>query len=216
MLVLTPVHKPSFSRQAGASLIELMIAMALGLAALSAIASLVGFGIGVNGKLLSNSRLNEEINSIGALITRDLKRAGFSADTINMVTNPVDFPSAFRNSISVSEHPDEDEDSCMLYAYDQNANGVLDTVGSNENFGFRLRNGTVQIRTNGATCASDSWQELTDPDIVNITELDFDIDLVTFNNVVSTQITVTIEGELVVNDALSRQFNSRFLVRNYD
>ncbi|MGS2720301.1 prepilin cleavage protein [Paraglaciecola aestuariivivens] len=216
MLNIKPKRKLSYRYQSGASLIELMIAMALGIAALSAIASLVGYGIGVNGKLLSNSRLNEEINSIGALITRDIKRAGFNADTINMVSSPADFPSAFRNSVVVSEHPDEDEDSCLLYAYDQNANGVLDTVANNENFGFRLRNGTVEIRTNGATCASETWQALTDPKIVTITELSFDTELVTFNNIVSTQITLELEGELVANDNLSRLFTSRFLVRNYD
>ena len=199
--------------QKGASLIELMIAMALGIAALSAVASVVGFGIGVNGKLMANSRLNEEINSIGDLLTRDVKRAGFNADTIAMITSPSDSPSAFSNSVIVSEHSDEDNDSCLLYAYDQNADGVLDI---NDNFGFRLRNSAVEIRVGGATCENIGWQPLTDTDIVTITDLRFTSNQVTYNNVISTQVSIFLQGELAANDNLSRQFSTSFLVRNYD
>lgn len=206
----------SYRQQLGASLIELMIAMALGMAALSAIASLVGYGIGVNGKLLANSRLNEEVNSIGALMVRDIKRAGFNGNTVAMVTSPTDFPSLFNSSIVVSQHPNEDPNTCFLYSYDQNENGLQDILGTNENFGFRLRSQTVQIRVNGLTCANDGWQDLTDNDIIRITEMTFATNQVTYNNVVSTQVTIDFKGELVTNDALSRQFTTSFLVRNYD
>lgn len=216
--MLTPISHPEQPKslgygQYGASLIELMIAMALGIAALAAVASVVGFGIGVNGKLLANSRLNEEINSIGDLLTRDVKRAGFNADTIAMVTSPVDFPSAFSNSVVVSQNLAEANQSCLLYAYDQNANGVLEL---NENFGFRLRSLAVEIRGAGAGCSDIGWEPLTDTDIVTITDLRFTSNQVIYNNVISTQVTIFLQGELAANNNLSRQFSTSFLVRNYD
>ena len=203
-------------KQRGASLIELMIAMALGLGSLSVIATVIGYGIGANGKLLANSRLSEEINAVGSLITRDIKRAGYSADTIALVTDPTASPSAFANSVVVSRHPDEIADSCIVFAYDRNSNGLLDTVGGNENFGFRLRSGAVEIRKAGAACADGGWENLTDVDMVTITELSFSLTQTTFNTVVSTQVNVSIVGELAANDNFSRQYSTGFLVRNYD
>lgn len=206
----------SREKQHGASLIELMIAMTLGLGSLSVIASVIGYGIGANGKLLANSRLSEEVNAIGSLISRDLKRAGYSADTTALVTDPTASPSAFANSVVVSQHPDESADSCIVFAYDRNTNGVLDTVGTNENYGFRLRSGAVEIRKAGAACADGGWENLTDTDMVSITGLSFSLTQTTFNTVVSTQVNVFLQGELAADSNFSRQYTTSFLVRNYD
>ena len=203
-------------RQRGASLVELMIAMALGLTALAAMTSLVGSGIGMNARLLASSRLNEEVNAIGQLLTRDIKRAGYNADTIAMVTDPTASPSLFANSLVVSEFPGEAANSCLIFAYDRNSNGVIDTVGTNENFGFRLNDGAVEIRIGGATCEVGGWQNLSDTSVVNITDLTFTLNQTTANSVISTQVDIFLQGELTRNDNFSRQFSTNFLVRNYD
>jgi prepilin peptidase dependent protein B len=205
-----------YGKQWGASLVELMIAMALGLGALSVLASVIGYGIGTNGKLLANSRLHEEINAVASLLTRDIKRAGYSADTTALVTDPTVSPSPFANSVVVSRHPLEEPDSCITFAYDINGNGVLDTVGSNENFGYRLRDGAVEIRMAGANCDGVGWQNLTDFDTVTITSLNFNLIQTTYNSVVTTQVEMFLAGELAADDAFSRQYSTRFLVRNYD
>ena len=206
----------AFHQQRGASLVELMIAMALGLAALAAMTSLVGYGIGMNARLLANSRLNEEVNAIGQLLTRDIKRAGYNADTIAMVTDPAASPSLFANSLVVSELPGEAANSCLIFAYDRNSNGLVDTVGTNENFGFRLNDGAVEIRIGGAACADLGWQSLSDTSVVNITDLTFTLNQTTSNSVISTQVDIFLQGELTRNDNFSRQFSANFLVRNYD
>jgi prepilin peptidase dependent protein B len=203
-------------RQRGFSLVELMIAMALGLGSLSVIASVIGYGIGTNAKLLANSRLSEEINAIGSLITRDVKRAGYNGDTTALVTDPTASPSAFAHSVVVSQHPDEVPNSCIVFAYDRNSNGVLDTAGTNENYGFRLRNGAVEIRMAGAGCTDVGWQNLTDTDMVSITGLNFNLTETTFNGVVSTQVDMFLQGELAADNNFSRQYTTGFLVRSYD
>ena len=78
--MLTPSVK-----QYGNSLVELMISMTLGLASITAMASLVGHGIALNASLLATSRLEEEINAVVAVVGHDLKRAGYHALTNDMV-----------------------------------------------------------------------------------------------------------------------------------
>ena len=73
-------------KQYGNSLVELMISMTLGLASITAMASLVGHGIALNTSLLAKSRLVEEINAVAAVISHDLKRAGYYAHTKDIVT----------------------------------------------------------------------------------------------------------------------------------
>ena len=69
------------SKQNGNSLVELMIAMTLGLASITAMASLVGHGIALNSSLLATSRLEEEMNAVVTVISHDLKRAGYFSNT---------------------------------------------------------------------------------------------------------------------------------------
>jgi prepilin peptidase dependent protein B len=78
----------SLKKHYGNSLVELMISMTLGLASITAMASLVGQGIGLNASLLATSRLEEEMNAVVAVVSHDLKRAGYYALTDEMV-NPL-------------------------------------------------------------------------------------------------------------------------------
>jgi len=94
---------------------------------------------------------------------------------------------------------------------------VLDTVvGNNENFGIRLKSQVIQIRTNSLDCATDGWLELTDPSTVMITNLAFNTTQIVDNNVTSTQIDIRLEGQLINNANISRQFTTSLVVRNYD
>jgi prepilin peptidase dependent protein B len=200
----------------GASLIEMMITMTLGLVSLSTVASLVGYGIGVNAKLLESSRLSQEIMAIGSLLSRDLRRAGYSANTVVMVSDPASFPSLFSNSIAVSAYPGEAINSCIIFAYDRNGSGILDTTDGNENFGFRLKDGAVEIRVDGASCVDNGWENLSDDQILEITQLTFELNQTIDNGVHSNWLSITLQAELTKNTHLSKQFTSSFMVRNYD
>lgn len=202
--------------QQGATLVEMMIAITIGMGALLSLASLVGFGVGVNGNLLSSNRLAEELNAVGSLMYRDILRAGYSGNTVAMVTDPAASPSPFANSISVSAYPGEAANSCILFAYDGNDNGVLDVVGTNENYGFRLRDNALEMRVGGAACDAVGWQNLSDPAIVTVTTVSFTLNQTTINNVTSTRIDINLAGELSNNAIFSRQYNYSLMVRNYD
>lgn len=202
-------------RQAGYTLIEIMIAMVLAIGSLTAVSSLVGYGIGVNGNLINSARLNEELGNVYALLVSDLRRAGYSGSTVAMVTDPDANPSPFNASITVGQFAGEVANSCILFSYDSNDNGVVDNVAPDENFGYRLRNGAVEIRRNSATCIDNGWEDLTDTDVVNVTSLTFTLNQAVDNGITTTSITLVLNGELVTNNNFSRQYRSVMVVRNY-
>lgn len=204
-------------RERGTTLVEMMIATALGVSALAALASLVGYGMGINAKLLASSRLNEELGNIMSLMTRDIRRAGFHNNTLNMIRDPEANPSPFAGTLTISEFPDETLNSCILYAYDNNLDGLRNNVvGANENYGFRLRDETIEIRVNGLTCDADGWETLTDSDIVSVTALSFAFTPLVENGITSTLVSISLEGELVSDTDLSRRFDANLVVRNYE
>jgi prepilin peptidase dependent protein B len=85
----------------------------------------------------------------------------------------------FNNMTSNTQQAATGSGSCIVYAYDRDADGVVDT---DELAGFRLNSGVVQMRTTGNaadpdTCASanNTWVDLTDADFVTVTNLTFSL-----------------------------------------
>jgi prepilin peptidase dependent protein B len=121
------------------------------------------------------------------LIGRDLRRAGywhFDPAQRSPAENPFQND---ENHLRSGALPDEGAESCILLAYDLDADGLvgigqcrnghcppLSDDDNVEQFGFRLRNRAVQSRYGGTglACGSGYWQSLNDPDI-EITQLRF-------------------------------------------
>ena len=201
--------------QLGTTLVEMMISMAIGLASLTTMASLVGHGIGLNSQLLAKSRLDEEVNGIVELLVNDIKRAGFDASTLNIVSDPNTFQSAFARSVTIADYPGEAANSCLLFAYDRNQNGVLDTINSNENFGYRLKDRAIEIRLDGLGCNANGWQDLSDPQVVKVTRLEFVLHTQQRANVVANRVELTVQAELRNNPAISKLIQTSFVIKNY-
>jgi prepilin peptidase dependent protein B len=199
----------------GSSLIELMIAISLGVSALSAFTAFIGFGVGVNANLLTSSRLNEEFTLVSQLLARDIARAGFNARASLQVTEPLTATIAFEDSLRLGQFPSETLNSCILFAYDRNANGVLDTLNGNENYGYRLRNKAIEMRTAGASCDGGGWHDLTDPSVVQITHLQFTLNELIVSGRTLTQVQMNLVANLKVQPDISRQHTMRFTVRNH-
>ena len=203
-------------KQYGNSLVELMISMTLGLASITAMASLVGHGIALNTSLLAKSRLDEEINAVVAVVSHDLKRAGYYAHTLELVKNPTVFSNPFDDSLIIAAYADEPANSCIVFAYDRNKNGLLDTDPSNENYGFRLKDGAVEIRLDGADCDKSGWHDLTDPKVVQVTALKFTVEQVTVQQVTQTRVNIDLQARLKKHTDISRRVSTSVLIENYD
>ena len=200
----------------GSSLIELMIAMSLGVSALSAFSAFIGFGIGVNANLLTSSRLNEEFTVVTQLLARDIARAGFNGSASIQITDPLAATQPFLNSLNVGQYPDENAQSCILFAYDRNANGVLDTQNGNENYGYRLRSNAIEMRTNGAQCDAGGWHDLTDPNVVKVSKLQFSVQGHARHGINASRVKLLLEAELKHNGSISKRLTTSFMVKNHD
>jgi len=66
-------------RQAGVTLIELMISIVLGLLILSAATAMTVQSMVMNADTLSSARLNQNLDSVIQVMVNDIRRAGYSA-----------------------------------------------------------------------------------------------------------------------------------------
>ncbi|MEG3766161.1 prepilin-type N-terminal cleavage/methylation domain-containing protein [Alteromonas sp. 14N.309.X.WAT.G.H12] len=160
-------------RSDGFTLIELMIALTLGLAVLAGSASLTASIYHSQRMLLNGLLMEQEVNRITALITYHLSASGFHGDARNVLFSEKKKAHTFVVSYEVSQHPDEFPQSCLLFAFDANNNGVLDTSPGDERKGFRLRDNALEMRIDGKTCSQTGWQDLTQSSLVSVKELTF-------------------------------------------
>jgi prepilin peptidase dependent protein B len=148
----TPAH--SLNAQRGLSLIELMIGLAIGLFITVIGGTLLASHVRENRSLLLEARLMQDLRTAADVITRDLRRAGhwggatsgvWSVGTTGVITNPY-----------AAVAPDNAASDAVSFRYsrDTTENNAVD---SNEQFGFRLRNGTIEMLLGGS-----GWQALTD------------------------------------------------------
>ena len=192
------------NKQRGFSLVELMVAMVIGLIVIGA-ASTVFIGIlGANSAQMKMSRVNNELRTAMTYITRDLRRAGYQNWTMaqlaagNFTVNP-------QPAVSVNA-------GVITAAYDLNADGSH--VAADELFGFRLANNAIEASINN------NWTRLTDPNVVTVTNLTTFTDVSPGNitaggNTASVHVyAITISGTHATDASISRTMTETVRVRN--
>lgn len=146
--------------QRGLSLIELMVGLAIGLFITAIGGTLLASHVRENRSLLLEARLMQDLRTAADVITRDLRRAGhwagatsgvWSAGTTGVIPNPY-----------AAVAPDSAASDAVSFRYSRDAteNNLVD---SNEQFGFRLRNGAIEMLLGGS-----GWQALTDTGTLNV------------------------------------------------
>jgi len=149
--------KTHLQLQGGLTLIEMMIALVLGLVVTAITITTFLTTVRSNVESMKMIRLNQELRGAMTLMVDEIKRTGYSADSsTNFIT--------FFDRVNTS---------CLLYSYDLNGNGIRD---SSEHFGFRLETNEIKWATNASSATCDDFgQSITDADIAKITILNFDI-----------------------------------------
>lgn len=197
-------------RQQGFSLIELMIALALGLMLVAGVISLFMATINGNSGLAKTHRLESELHAGMGLMVRDLRRAGYDGSA----TPQPNFVNPF-SSITVGAYAGEAADSCILFSYDLNSNGVVDTGGiKDERFGYRLKQGVLQMRQNGLDCTTNGWSDVTTAALIKVTRLLFDMSTTTDGSMNLRSVTVTLSGQLKSDAGVKRTLVRNVHIRN--
>ncbi|QLI80186.1 prepilin-type N-terminal cleavage/methylation domain-containing protein [Chitinibacter fontanus] len=148
-------------KQLGFTLIEVLIALALGLLIIGGAFSYFLSTLKTSKDLLGQSKLQQEVRSTANLIQRDVRRAGYAP-----VGNPNE---AVVRTIWLGKTDGSLADSnCFIYRY-------VDERGNLRNSGFLLHtDGKIYMKTtgNGNTCSASStdWSAVTSASNVQYTE----------------------------------------------
>lgn len=162
-------------RNRGFTLIELMVALVLGLVVVGGVMGVFMSTYQANSQNIKSVRLNEELRAVMSLITRDLRRAGtrdlawqpsLLGSTNPFATNLNWVLTRYDNTVPTN--------SCALFAYDTDGNDAVDNV---DRRGYRLRKtGTqqsVEMRRTGTACNGTGWEKITDEQVMNVLNLNF-------------------------------------------
>ena len=146
----------------GFSLVELLVGTAIGLIVAAAAASVVTANLRENRRVQLDARLMQDLRGAAELVARDLRRAGFWAASASGVRGTDDAVPPVTNPFGVEMAAAAASDAVRLsFARDGAASA---TVGDDERFGFRLRNGTVEMQLGAG-----NWQALTDAGTLVVT-----------------------------------------------
>jgi len=189
-------------KQHGLTLIEMMIAMIIGIIISGAVITIFISNIKSATDTMKMTRLNQELRGVMTLISDEIKRAGYSSDATN---------SAFNDAFNF-----DSGSSCLRYSYDEDGDG---TQGADEQFGFHLNNSAIEWtnRVTSDTCAGTGWQDITDTAIATMTAFiitDAPIGVGTIN-INHLNVTLTGQVDLTPNDAV-RTITEIVRVRNED
>lgn len=153
-------------REQGMSLVELMVGVAVGLLVVAAASFVAVNQLGDNRRMLLETQLQQDLRSTADLIARDLRRAGYWGAAQTGVWYQGG-PNVAGNPYSVID-PDADgavaHEVDYVYSRDLAEDGAIDD--DKERFGFKLENQTIKMLVGNA------WQELTDPNVLRITQFD--------------------------------------------
>lgn len=189
-------------QQKGLSLIELLIGLLVGTIVAAGAISVFTGSVKSSGDNINLTRLNQDLRAMMDIMERDIRRAGYvtSDPATNLASvsnnpffNPVNPLFQTVSGGAITDIAVYDGGNCIVYAYnrddDANNDGVTDEIPSvvdnNEQLGFRLNNGELEMRQSGTTNANctdvnNSWQSITEPE-VEITTLTFALAIAVLN-----------------------------------
>jgi prepilin peptidase dependent protein B len=217
-------------RNAGFSLVELMVGMVVGLIVAGSVLAFTVVTIRSYGENLRSTRLTSDLSSGMDVVVGELRRAGYDAQSVGrLFTDNV--PSSF-STITASG-------SCLAYRYDRGVGSLGDAPAATEMRAIRLdaTTGTLQMDASsssaGCSGSGGTWVDLTDPKVVNITAFTPTIASVPFCTVVderettpgsgvyvfdrvqgnSREVTVSLTGSLRQDASVSRTIENSTRVR---
>ena len=198
-----------------------MIALTLSALVMTVFIALYVASIKQYTKTLNTARLDQSLQASLRMMANDIRRAGFWGNAIsdlstNTNTNPFN-----TNDISING-----AGNCILLSYDQNGDGLLPAVGAgtdDERYGYRLSNNAIQARPNGAsylcTAAANVWENITDPNSVQITALSFVktdrmVTVVSPATMTVRNVVISVTGRLTADNTVTKTLSENVKIRN--
>jgi len=211
-------------KQQGYSIVELLIGITMSLILFTALIAVFSTNLGYSSKSLKIDKLNSELQSALMLMSNEIRRAGYWANASSDLaasSNHNPFMSTTNGTdISVPNS------SCILFTYDKNADGTLPAISSasdDERYGFRLNSQVLQTRPYGASfscaAAASAWENVTDSNVVLITNLSFTLNQTTVSSSGTTSllirsVDISITGQLANDSTITKTLTQHVRIRN--
>ncbi len=145
----------------GMSLVELLVGMAVGLIVVAAGSSVVLDNVRENRALDLEMRLMQDLRTAADIVSRDLRRAGYWAGSASGVRSDDGSRVAPNPYAAIAPDRAASDGARVRFSRDAIENGLVD---GNEQFGFRLHNGALELQLGDG-----NWQALTDATLLSIT-----------------------------------------------
>lgn len=199
--MLIPARLNPARRSRGFSLVEMMVALVLGLVVTGAVIALVVAIIHSDRRTLQSTRLNQELRATLALIAGDLRRARAVDDPLTMAMQAGGNPYQAISASMLSA-----DDGCIVYGYDADE----DRDGTVESRWHTLRRGAgpagsrvvlLSSTTRPGSCTAPGTEIALGTDQVDITRLVVSPVTSAADEGTVREFTVTITGHLADDDA---------------
>jgi len=190
------------ARMRGFTLVELMVAIALGLIVMAAVLTLVLSIIRSNNQTVQSTRLNQELRATAAVIASDLKRARGVQDPLAAAKQGNIYADIYLDG--VKNPPDGTTGQCISYGSANASGGGFHVV--------RLDNGKVSLGQAGTAAAATCGLagERLNSAQVGISNLRFTIS--------GRQVTITLTGSLLQGDpqltSINRTLSQTVFIRS--
>lgn len=153
-------------RQAGLSIVEMLVGVAVGLFLLGGAIKLFVDYVGTSRELLVETRVNQDLRAAADLIARDLRRSGYWQNALSGTVSPAaPAASAALNPYRATTPSGAASSSTVTYAFSRDDPTENNTLDAAETFGFRLQNNAIE-----AQIGAGNWQQITDPGAVRVTQ----------------------------------------------
>ncbi len=213
------------NNQNGVSLVEVLIGLSVGIILTFGMITFYSNTSKISNQTLTTVRLEHELQTSMNMMKNDIRRSGYSAGAAALVGTGTINPFMVTGTSDITV-PNA---NCILFTYDLNKDGVLPALNngtSDDRFGYRLSNRTIQIRaaTDASfSCNAGTWENLTNPNLIQITNLVFTLTPTTEAldaaapggaSITIRQVGITMTAQLVSDNAVERTITSQVRVRN--
>ncbi|MDR3476517.1 MAG: prepilin-type N-terminal cleavage/methylation domain-containing protein [Gammaproteobacteria bacterium] len=213
----------TYRKQSGFTLPELVIALVVNIIVLAALVSIFVTNLQHYRKVINTNRLNQQLQTAMDIMSSDIRRAGFwsnASNDLNLDQNNNPFMTS-TTDISVTGG------NCILFTYDHNQNGALPSISASsddERYGYRLNGQTLQSRPWGASfacnAAASAWENITDPNVLLITNLTFTLNTQTIltgpgtAGITIRSVDISMTGTLANDTTTTKTITEHVRIRN--
>jgi prepilin-type N-terminal cleavage/methylation domain-containing protein len=149
-------NSPGPTRQAGMSLVELLVGIAIGLLVVAGASMLTATQLGENRRMLAETQLQQDLRATTEIITRELRRSGSPANQIGYVST--ESVAGVDAGLIDDMTPNASPDSTVTFRYSRGVAGELR---------FTLSGNKIRTRIMGS--GGSGLQDLTDSNTMEVT-----------------------------------------------